>query len=152
MDSTLIIDYAETLAGGRRSLMPADPAPRKHALRLVGLALAASEKSVQIVYERMLRPPEKQHEPWLARVTGQMLAAYGALEAEIARRPPAATSDTIDQAALTSAVTWHFTQQMLPGIVPPADHPVLTALSAAAEALPEFRAAPYGSGTYPVAD
>ncbi len=84
MDSTLIIEYAEALAGGRRSLMPSDIGERQHALRIIGLALAACEKSVQIIYERQLRPAEKLHEPWVARVTGQLLAAYEALESEIA--------------------------------------------------------------------
>lgn len=57
MDSTLILDYAEALAG--RSLMPAALPARRQALRVVGLALAACEKAVQIVYECNLRPAEK---------------------------------------------------------------------------------------------
>src|SRR6185436_12644877 len=69
MDSTLILDYAEAIARPR-SLMPTDAPALARALRIVGLALAACEKSVQIVYERELRPPEKLHEPWVARVTG----------------------------------------------------------------------------------
>lgn len=81
MDSTLIIDHAESIAG--RSLMPAGGAERLHALRVLGLALAACEKTVQIVYERKLRPPEKQHAPWVDRVRGQLAAAYAGLEAEI---------------------------------------------------------------------
>jgi hypothetical protein len=56
MDSTLIIEYAEALANGGRSLMPRALAERRHALREIGLALAACEKSVQIIYERNLRP------------------------------------------------------------------------------------------------
>ncbi|HVC30701.1 MAG TPA: glutathione S-transferase family protein, partial [Steroidobacteraceae bacterium] len=87
MDSTLILDFAEALAAPR-SLMPSGLAQRQAALRSMGLALAACEKSVQLVYERNLRPPEKQHEPWAARVIGQMHAAYAQLEAELAKRPP----------------------------------------------------------------
>ena len=97
MDSTLILEYAEGLAAAGKSLMPKDAAARQHALRTIGLALAACEKSVQIVYERMLRPAEKMHEPWLTRITGQLLAAYDALESEMRVRPLAAGSDTIDQ-------------------------------------------------------
>ena len=100
MDSTLIIDYAESLAAPRKSLMPSDLAQRQHALRVIGLALAACEKAVQIIYERTLRPVEKQHQPWVARVTGQLLAACEALESELVRRPLAAESATIDQAAV----------------------------------------------------
>src|SRR5215831_18997041 len=78
MDSSLIIDYAEAVA--RKSLLPIEVKERQHALRLTGLALAACEKAVQIVYEKNLRPKEKQHEPWLARVRGQMLAGFRLLD------------------------------------------------------------------------
>src|SRR5687767_9657413 len=148
MDSTLIIEYAEALADSHKSLMPVSVAERQHALRVIGLALAACEKSVQIIYERQLRPAEKLHEPWVARVTGQLLAAYSALDSEIAARPLAVTSDAINQAGVTAAVAWDFTQQTLPEVVPANNHPHLVALSSNAELLAEFRAAPYGAGTY----
>src|SRR5450756_832401 len=100
MDSTLILEFAEALAAPRKSLMPADKAERQHALRVIGLALATCEKSVQIIYERNLRQVEKLHQPWVTRVTGQLLAAYGALESELQRRPLASTSTDINQACL----------------------------------------------------
>ena len=147
MDSQLILDHAESIAPGNRRLMPASPAERLRLLRIVGLAMAACEKSVQIVYERQLRPAEKLHEPWLSRVTGQLLAAYGELEAELARRPLAEGRETIDQAGVSTAVAWRFTQAMQPGLVDAARHPRLQAFSDAAERLPEFLAAPHGEGT-----
>jgi glutathione S-transferase len=147
MDSTLILEYAHAIARPR-TLMPAALPEFQHALKVIGLALAACEKAVQIVYERGLRPPEKLHEPWVTRVTGQLLSAFGALEKELTRGPLASTSASITQAGVSTAVAWHFTQQMLPEIVSVADHPNLAAFSARAEALPEFRAAPYGDGIY----
>ena len=147
IDSTLILQYAEAVAHGR-TLMPADRHELQQALRIIGLALAACEKSRQLIYERRLRPPEKLHEPWVARVTGQLLAAYAALEEEVAGRPLAATSSTITQAGVSTAVAWCFTQQMLPDDVPAAQYPSLAAFSAQAETLPEFKAAPYGERTY----
>jgi len=148
MDSTLIIEHAEALAAPHRSLMPAGLAERQHSLRVIGLALAACEKAVQIVYERNVRPPEKRHGPWVERVTGQLLAACAALEAEFGRRPVPATSEPIDQAGITAAVTWEFLQQTMPEIVLAARHPLLCAFSLEAEALPAFLAAPHGPGTY----
>ncbi|QDZ29361.1 glutathione S-transferase family protein [Noviherbaspirillum sp. UKPF54] len=147
MDSTLILDYAEALAAPRKSLMPRHPDERRHALRVIGLALAACEKSVQIVYEHNLRPAEKLHEPWLQRVQGQLMAAYEALEAELRARPLAATSTEIDQAGISTAVAWHFTRKMLPDALDAASFPALQAFSEQAEQLPEFRAAPYGDST-----
>ena len=148
IDSTLILQYAEAIASSGRSLMPTDAASLRHSLRLIGLALAACEKSVQIVYERKLRPTEKQYAPWVERVSGQLLAAYDALEAASRDRSLAVTSGTIDQAGITTAVAWKFTQEMLPDIVQATDYTALRTLSDKAEALAAFAAAPCGSSTY----
>ncbi|MDO9031849.1 MAG: glutathione S-transferase [Hydrogenophaga sp.] len=147
MDSTLILQYAEALTHPR-SLIPREPAALAHTLRTVGLALAACEKSVQIVYERGLRPAEKQHQPWVVRVTGQLLAACDGLEAQLASHPLALTRTALDQAGVSTAVAWAFIQNMLPEVVPASRYPNLVAFSQAAEALPEFRAAPHGDSTY----
>lgn len=148
MDSALILEYAEALALPGKSLMPKSIVELQRALRIVGLALAACEKSVQIIYERQLRPVEKQHEPWLSRVSGQLLAAYAALESEVAQRALAATSENINQAGVSVAVAWQFTQQTLPEAVVAVNYPALRKFSSEAEALPEFIAAPHGAGTY----
>lgn len=145
MDSTLILDYAETLVAPK-SLMPRGLAQRQAALRTIGLALAACEKSVQLVYEN-LRPQEKRHEPWAARVLGQMHAAFGELEAQLAERPHSDNAQRLGAPEVATAVTWYFTERMLPDALQTADYPRLRELSAWAERLPEFVAAPYGDGT-----
>lgn len=147
MDSTLILEYAQALAHPR-TLMPSRLSQLQHDLRVIGLALAATEKSVQIVYEHGVRPPEKLHAPWLGRITGQTLAAYGELERVLAARPLPHGSSDMNQAGVTVAVAWHFTQQMIPAEVPAAQFPRLAAYSLAAESLAEFRAAPHGDSTY----
>ncbi|MBB3637124.1 glutathione S-transferase [Variovorax atrisoli] len=140
MDSTLIIDYAQALSG--RSLLSPDPARRLRELRLTGLALAACEKTVQIVYERQLRPAEKLHQPWMDRVRGQLAAAYSALEGELAAEPLSASEETMTQAGVSTAVAWAFTQLLTPDAISPTDFPVLAAYSAQAERLPVFVGAP----------
>jgi glutathione S-transferase len=146
MDSTLILDYAEALAAPR-SLMPRAVGERRAALRMIGLALAACEKSVQAYYESM-RPAEKQHEPWTTRVLGQQRAAFGELEADLAKRPQPGGTRSIDAAEVATAVAWYFTQRTLPGTVDESAYPRLRALSAWAEQLPEFAAAPHGDSTF----
>ena len=140
MDSTLIIDYAQALSG--RSLLSPGPARRLRELRLTGLALAACEKTVQIVYERQLRPAEKLHQPWMDRVRGQLAAAYSALEGELAAEPLSASEETMTQAGVSTAVAWAFTQLLTPDAISPTDFPVLAAYSAQAERLPVFVGAP----------
>ena len=140
MDSTLQLIYAEALAG--RSLMPGGGAALAREMRLIGLALAACEKTAQIVYERDLRPEEKRHQPWVDRVTGQLNAAYRELDAELATAPLDASEAGIRQSGITASVAWTFTQFMLPEVVPPAGFPHLVAHAAAMEALPVFKAIP----------
>ena len=147
MDSTLILQYAEALAHPR-SLSPSEPAALAQALSTTGWALAACEKAVQIVYERGLRPAEKQHEPWVTRVTGQLLAACDGLETRLNAQAPDVSRATLGQAEVSTAVAWRFIQQMLPDVVPGGRYPLLSSFSVAAEALPEFCAAPHGDSTY----
>jgi glutathione S-transferase len=146
MDSTLILQYVESSLAHGHSLWSYDPQARQHEVRAVGLALAACEKSVQIVYERNLRPEYAQYEPWLERVSGQLLAAYAGLEQEIQRRK-AAFSQPRSQACITAAIAWQFTQSMLAAIVPAANHPALGELSARMESTPQFlKYPPIGPG------
>jgi len=140
IDSTLILDYLDRVAPPGRRLVPEDPAAFLASQRIIGLALAACEKTVQIVYENKLRPAEKQHQPWLDRVEGQLLAAYDLLEAAYAAMPAATR---LMQADITAAVAWRFTAGVLPGVIAPARCPALAALSAEAEARPEFLSVPF---------
>ena len=135
MDSNLILEHVTEIAPHR--LMPADRASHEKALRQVGLALAACEKTVSIVYECNLRPSEKRHQPWLDRVTGQLRAAWRALEQEVS--PDWFTGEELMQPQITTAVAWRFTQHVAGDLVPAADFPTLAVLSARAETLPPFR-------------
>lgn len=125
MDSTLILHYFETANPAGRRLLPAHrgagprPAP-------AGVILAASEKAVQHVYEHRLRPEEKQHQPWIARVTGQLLAACREWDARLADRAVAAHPD---QVMVTSTVVWSFIQLMIPAVVPAAEFAHIRALA-----------------------
>ncbi len=139
MDSTLIIDYLEILAGN--SLMPVEPGQRLRALRLIGLALAASEKSVQLYYERNLRPEEIQFEPWVQRVEGQLKAAYSALERELEKQP-LKTDGSIAQDGITLAVAWSFTNLVVPDRVSAAQFPRIAAFTKYAEGLEVFVSTP----------
>ena len=111
---------------------------RAKELQVLGLALAACEKTVQIVYEHHLRPAEKLHEPWLDRVTGQLLAAYSLLETHLAQ----ASGERLNQAALTAAVAWSFTQLKLPTLLKAQAYPSLQRHANQLEQHPAFRKYP----------
>lgn len=141
MDSSLILQYIEAALPHSGSLWSRSPDELRHEMRAVSLALAACEKSVQIVYERNLRPASAQYEPWLERVRGQLLAAYAGLEREVQARKEAFARPR-SQASITAAVAWQFTQSLLGAIVPATQHPGLVALGAAMESTPEFQKYP----------
>jgi len=137
MDSSLILQFVEASLSGGRTLWSSDKAQLQRDFRAVSLALAAGDKSVQIVYERKLRPAEAQYAPWIARVTEQVHAAFDALEQEVQRRP-STFEGPLNQAAITTAIVWQFTQAMLADVVPAESCPGLVALSARLEATEPF--------------
>ena len=144
MDSTVILQYVATLAAPDQRIFPSQPDYCLRAARLTGLALAACEKSVQIVYERNLRPADKQHEPWVDRVMGQLTAGLSALDLEL---PPSGwIGGELGVADITVACAFGFTHSLLADVVDTGRYPNLGAFSARAEALPAFRAAPAVDG------
>jgi glutathione S-transferase len=144
MDSTLILDYIEEHVVPERRLMPASGIARREALRLHGLALAACEKCVQVVYENGQRPEEKRHQPWLDRVTTQANAAFAELERAAAGARQWLQGETPNASDVMVAVAWRFAQFRVAKDVPEALFPALAAHSRRAEALPEFLSTPLG--------
>jgi glutathione S-transferase len=146
VDSTLIIDYLETLAGPDKSLFPVEMPAKRTALRQIGEALVGMEKVAQMIYEKGQRPAEVQHAPWLDRLEQQLISAAGLMEASV----EAAIEGGIDwlsgpeptQADITTAVAWDFIQRVTSRTVRPTDHPYLVEYGERAEELPAFLACP----------
>ncbi|WP_395606934.1 glutathione S-transferase [Pseudomonas sp. B22129] len=136
MDSSLILDYLEALAPADKKLLPQSPSARARDVQVLGLALAACEKSVQIVYEHNLRPAEKQHAPWLERVSGQLLAAYTLLEKHLP------DDGALTQASLTAAVAWSFSQFTVASVVKAEAFPNLKRHAERLEQHPAFKRYP----------
>src|SRR5262245_49245462 len=81
IDSAAILDHIDQTVGPGRALVPATGAVRRQALRIVALGSGAVDKAGAIAYERLLRPPDKIHQPWLDRCAEQLHSALAALEA-----------------------------------------------------------------------
>lgn len=134
MESTVIMNYLDTLVPESKRLMPAGAA----AARQVGVALTAMEKSVQVYYELNLRPEDKRHGPWMDRVIAQTLTAFDLLEAMVGDGSRWLHGASPAQPDICIAVAWRFAQFVLADRVPAARYPGLVAFSARAEALPAF--------------
>jgi glutathione S-transferase len=144
MESNVILDYLAGVEPRIAALTPLKAPERLAALRATGLALTVMEKAVQRQYERMLRPAEKQHEPWVDRIMGQLTAGLGALDAEL----PGSRwiAGELGVADITAVCAFGFTDSLLSDVVETGRYPNLVAFCARAEALPAFRAAPPEDG------
>lgn len=138
IDSAAILDHLDEQVGPERALLPARGAPRRTALRLIALAVGAIDKAGAIVYERMLRPADKQHPPWQERCAVQLASALDALDAGA----PAgwAGGEHPGQADITAGCALGYLRLRLPEALPAGHYPALERWSAACEALPAFRA------------
>lgn len=145
IDSGLIIDYLESQLA-HRSLMPADAQGYVTASRYVGTALILMEKRAQLYYETEQRPEEKQHGPWIKRLSEQLEGAIDLVESYVSA---GAVSESgwlfgtdMTQADISIAVAWRFIIYHNAGEISLENYPALTAFSARAETLPQFIACP----------
>jgi len=143
MDSSVILDYAENLVAPRQRLVPCDAEQRRKTLHIVGLALVANEKSVQVYYEKHLRDEEKQDKRWLSRVSEQAKETFTLLEKAMKPLWQSVTEDNIDQAVISTAVAWYFAREVIPEVVDEERFPSLSQLSRKVEGYSAFQAASF---------
>ena len=135
VESSVILDYLATLSPAIAAMRPEGAA----AFRRLGVALTVMEKAVQIHYERALRGPGEQSESWRQRVTRQLHVGLAALDAE-------AGEPKLNHADVAATCAFRFVAGVVGDVVETAAYARLAAFSAAAEALPPFRAAPAVDG------
>ena len=145
IESGVILGWLASVYPAVAALTPSAPAEWLAAARATGVALTVMEKAVQLHYERALRPLEKRHEPWRARVDGQLRAGLAALDRET---PEAGWigGGGLGLADITVACAYGFVRGMIGDLVDLKPYPRLAAFAARAEALPEFRRAPAEDG------
>lgn len=140
-DSAAILDHLDDLAGPERALLPASGAVRRQALQLMVLATGACEHARDLLYERAMRPPEKQYEPWCERRRLQLQGAVAEMERRVAARAdqPWLLGATLTQADITVACAFAFLVDTR--TVPEAGaYPALQQHSRRCEQLAEFQA------------
>lgn len=140
VESGAILDALDGLVGPSKALLPPSGTSRREALRLMSLAVGAAEKARDQLYERMVRPPEKYHEPWVARCREQMHGALRELEASCRQRSGGwLVDDRLSQADITVTCICTFLADSLTALDAGA-YPAIGSLVERCEALPEFQA------------
>jgi glutathione S-transferase len=79
-ESMMILEHLDDLVGPERALMPPSGPARREALRILAFATGAVEKAIQITGERIFRPEEKYHAPYVERCRTQLRGALGELD------------------------------------------------------------------------
>jgi glutathione S-transferase len=145
-DSAAILDWLDGDLGERKALLPRPgTVGRREAMGRIALAVGAAECARDVIYERIARPPERVHEPWLERRLSQMRAALLALEADAAQTLSAGRpffgGARPDQADVTTICVTTFVSDCF--VLPDAIRELpetLRQLNVRGEAMPEFRA------------
>ena len=141
LESAMLLDYLDELVGPQRALLPRVGRERRTALKLIAAAGGAADKAREQIYERAFRPPEKRHEPWLARCRTQMHGALSDLERHAGERGTGRwlVGERLTQADITVVCAFTFLIEALTLSAHTAPYPALRALAARCEALPEFQ-------------
>jgi glutathione S-transferase len=134
-ESSAILDEIDRIAGPDRALLPAAGPARREALRVTAVALGVMDKAAAARYERVMRPKEKVHQPWIDHNIGQVMSGLGWLEERFA---DTALPPEMSQPVISTVVAHDFLAVAMAQMVDLQGVPALRALSQACADLPAF--------------
>jgi glutathione S-transferase len=138
IESSIILDYLDELAGPAKAMIAPGGAERRRHLRICALATGLGDKSVSLVYESALR--KEQLKLWVDRCEAQISGALDTLEqARAAAATPYLYGERIGHSDIAVACVLRFTTEAHSHLFTAARYPALAAHAARCEALPAFR-------------
>jgi glutathione S-transferase len=139
IDSTVILDYLDSLVPADRRMLPVAEPARHRALKVTTMGVHTAEKAVSLFYEKVLH--KEASDVWTNRCRTQISGALAALEPDrAARKTDYWFGSSIGHADIAVAAALRFIGDAHPGVVSMADYPALSAHSQRCEALPVFHA------------
>jgi glutathione S-transferase len=141
VECSAMLDYLNDRVGAERALLPATGPERRAVLRLMAFAYGAAEKAREEIVDRVFRPAEKRHAPWIERCRAQLCGALAELERHAAQKRDAQwlVGGRLTQADVYVSCIFTFLTDAVPEAFNPEDYPMLRAHVARVEAMPEFR-------------
>jgi glutathione S-transferase len=141
MESSAILDYLDERAGPERALLPRVGAERRQALNFMAMATGAAEKGVLQVYERVFRPEQKRHQPWIDRCRVQMSGSLAAIDRHLGERGASQwlVGKRMTQADITAACVFTFLSDALRVAADSVVFQSLATLAARCESMPVFQ-------------
>jgi glutathione S-transferase len=131
IDSAAILDHVDQTVGPERALLPPAGAARRQALRLVALGSGAVDKAGAIAYERLLRPADKIHQPWIDRCAAQLAGTLDVLEKLVPARW--FLGERLMQADIMTGAMLGYLTLRVPDMFPPGRYPALQRFAARCE-------------------
>jgi len=143
IDSSYILDYFDHIVGPDIALTPLSGAGRAEVQHIVAVALGLAEKSVEYRTETVRRPAEKLHADAVARVSRQIDAALGWLQARVeGSKQDCLALGRLTQADITTAIAVTNLLNKNLELIHARFSPILE-WAERREVLPVFRAAPF---------
>jgi len=138
IESTVILDYLDEVAGTSKALIAEAGPLRRLSLKTCALAIGLNDKAVSLVYERVLH--KETSDVWVKRCSTQIDSVLAVLEADCSRRStPYWLGDSIGHADIAVACSVRFLREAHPALFRESAWPALSAHAARCEALPAFR-------------
>jgi len=138
IDSNVILDWLDEVAGPERALIASSGLARRTALKICALAAGLADKGVSLLYERILHKETSQ--VWVDRCRAQIGDVLDVLDKDRAGRDTAYWfGGAIGHADIAVACAIRFTREAHPGLFDPARWPALERHAARMEALDPFR-------------
>jgi glutathione S-transferase len=139
IESGAILDHLDETVGPAKAMMARSGEARRRALKLCALATGIADKSVTLVYERVLH--QQISEVWVTRGQAQIRNALDVLESDRrASTTPYLFGEQIAHADIAAACALRFLKEAHPGLFDAARWPALAAHAARCEALEPFQA------------
>lgn len=137
IDSGAILDYLDGLIPADRAVTPPHGAERRKVLMIEALMLGAAEKAISGYYERIRKPADKQHEPFIEGCMAQCHAGLAAVEGMLTGGATVAVGSRPSRADIAIVSVVAFLVAM-PKIAIAEMYPKMGALVATLEARPDF--------------
>src|SRR5262245_44100142 len=141
MESGAILDYRDEVAGPGRALLPPSRRGSCRARTFMAMAAGAAEKGVLQVYERVFRPEDKRHQPWVKRCNTQMSGSLAAIDRHLGERGVSQwlVGKRMTQADITAVCVFTFLDDTLRVASDAIMYQSLATLARRCESLPAFQ-------------
>jgi len=139
IESAMILDYLDELAGPEKAMIAESGLERRQCLNICALATGLADKAVSLLYEHVLREGH-QSVIWVERCEAQIGSVLDVLEKERAAiASPFWFGMKLSHADIAVACALRFTGEAHAGVFDDVRHPALADHASRCEAMPVFK-------------